>query len=347
VAWRATADAVTEEGGAPEGPVLVTGGTGFVGGALVERLIDSGRPVRALSRSADGGDALAAAGADPVRGDVLDHRALVSAMTGVETVFHAAGVNAFCLPDSDSMYEVNVRGSANVVRAAAAAGVGRVVYTSSAAVLGEERGTVGNERSHHRGWYLSDYERSKHEAERAVAQAARETGLEVVSVNPASVQGPGRTRGTAKLLLAYLNGRMKALVETRLSIVDIADCTEGHLLAERHGRPGERYVLCGATMPIREAVDLLGRVAGIERPVRMLPPPVARAAGEAVGAVGRLRRRRVPFCREMVRTLLHGHAYDGSRATRELGLEYTPIEESVRRLVAWYREQGLIDSPAE
>ncbi|MFN8110084.1 MAG: hypothetical protein U0Y82_09620 [Thermoleophilia bacterium] len=160
------------------------------------------------------------------------------------------------------------------------------------------------------------------------------------------VQGPGRTRGTAKLLLSYLNGKMPVLVDTTLSVVDIADCTRGHLLAEVHGASGQRYVLSGTAMPIREAVAMLERASGISRPMRMLPAWAATVMGAAVGAVGRVRKRRVSFCPEMVRTLLHGHTYDGSRATRELGLEYTPIEESVGRMVHWYREQGLIGSPS-
>ena len=154
------------------------------------------------------------------------------------------------------MFDVNVRGSENVVRAAAQAEVTRVVYTSSAATLGERKGTVGSEESPHRGRFLSDYERSKFEAEQAVFTTADETGLDVVSVNPASVQGPGRATGSARLLLDYLNGRLKAVVDSRLSLVDIADCTEGHLLAGERGTPGERYVLSGATLSVRDGQDL-------------------------------------------------------------------------------------------
>src|SRR6266496_494701 len=186
------------------GSVLVTGGTGFLGRALVERLLGVGDHVKALARSDASTSELAVLGADAVRGDVLDLEALAGAMRGCDVVYHAAGANAFCVRDPSPMFEVNVRGSQNVVRAAARAGVRRVVYTSSAATLGEASGTIGSEASPHRGWFLSDYERSKFEAERAVFATAREAGLDVVSVNPASVQGPGRATGSAKLLLDYL-----------------------------------------------------------------------------------------------------------------------------------------------
>jgi dihydroflavonol-4-reductase len=324
------------------GLAFVTGGTGFLGRAIVERLLGGGNPVRALARSEASAGQLGALGAEPVRGDVLDLEALSAAIEGCEVVYHAAGANAFCLGDPSPMFEVNVHGSQNVVRAAAHAGVRRVVYTSSAATLGEASGTIGSEESPHRGWFLSDYERSKFEAERAVFETARRTGVDVVSVNPASVQGPGRATGSAKLLLDYLNGRLKAIVDSRLSLVDITDCTEGHLLAGSRGTPGERYVLSGATLTVGDGLALVASLLGVERPLRSLPPSIAMALATVAEAVGRMRRRSPRICRELARTLIHGHAYDGSKATRVLGLHYTPIEETLRRTVDWWVEQRLV-----
>jgi dihydroflavonol-4-reductase len=285
--------------------------------------------VKGLARSGASAEVLAGLGAEPVRGDVLDLDALAAAMRGCEVVYHSAGANAFCLRDPSPLFEVNVEGSVNVVRAAAQAGVRRVVYTSSAATVGEASGTIGSEGSPHRGWFLSDYERSKFEAEQAVFGASREAGLEVISVNPASVQGPGRATGSAKLLLDF-------------SLVDIADCTEGHLLAGSRGMPGERYVLSGATLSVREGLALLASVVGIDRQVRTFPPWLALTAATALEALGRVRRRSPRVCRELARTLIHGHAYDGSKATRALGLRYTPVEETLRRTVEWWLEQGLV-----
>lgn len=321
---------------------FVTGGTGFLGAAIVERLLAQGRPVKALIRSEDAAHALRASGAEPVHGDVLDGGALAEAMRGCGVVYHAAGVNALCLRDTSPLFEVNVGGSLNVVQAAADAGVRRVVYTSSAATLGEARGTAGTESSPHRGWFLSSYEHSKFDGERAVLAAARELGIEIVSVNPASVQGPGRATGTARLLLDYLNGKLKTVVDATISLVDIADCTEGHILAEARGDPGERYVLSGATLTVRDGVRLLERLTGVAGTVRSLPPAVAMAAAAAAETAARLRRTNPRVCRDLVRTALHGHAYDGSRATRELGLRYTPVEETIRRTIDWFVEQDLV-----
>ena len=228
------------------------------------------------------------------------------------------------------------------MRAAAQAGVQRLVHTSSAATLGEAPGTVGSETSPHRGWYLSAYEQSKTEGERAVLQEARDRGVDLVCVNPSSVQGPGRAGGTARILLAVLDGRLKVFIDTRISLVDIDDAIEGHLLAAEHGVRGQRYVLNSFTVTSAEAFDLLERVAGLPRRPRIVPPAAAKAAGVLAEAGFRLARRRPPLCREMVRTILHGHAYDGSRAVRELGMTYTPAEDTLRRTVAWARETGLL-----
>jgi dihydroflavonol-4-reductase len=322
--------------------VFLTGGSGLVGGALAARLVERGDEVVALARSDAAEQVLAARGARVVRGDVLDEHALAAGMEGCALLYHVAGINTMCPEDPAALFHVNVRGAELAVRAAARAGVQRVVLTSSAASLGEPHGTVGDEATRHRGTYLSVYERTKHEGEVAALSAAKSAGVELVSINPSSVQGPGRTGGTARILLAAFNGKLPAFIDTHISIVDIADCAEAHILGAERGRDGERYVINGATITAREALDLVWTLGGVEREPKILPAPVARAAGGLVELAYRVRGRKPPLCREMVRTLLHGHRYDGSRATRELGLRYTPIEETFRRTIAWARAEGLV-----
>jgi len=325
--------------------VFLTGGSGLIGGALATRLVERGDELVALARSDAAERPLAALGARVVRGDTLDEEAMAAGMSGCALVYHVAGINTLCPEDPATLFHVNVRGAEAAVRAAARAEVPRVVLTSSAASLGESEGSVGSEDSTHRGSYLSVYERSKHEGELAAFAAARSAGVELVSINPSSVQGPGRTGGTGRIMIAYLNGRLRAFVDTNISIVDIADCVEGHLLGAERGVAGKRYVLNGATVSAREALDIVAELSGVRNKVRILPPPVARSAGALIEAAFSVRGKQPPVCREMVRTLLHGHRYDGSRAARELGLRYTPVSETFQRTIEWAVQEGLVQRP--
>jgi dihydroflavonol-4-reductase len=321
---------------------LLTGGTGFVGGAVLRRLISEGRAVRALARSGPGLDLVTGLGAEAVAGNILDPDSLSRAIDGCRVVFHCAGVNTMCQADPSPMFRANVEGSVNVVRAAAEAGVTRVVYTSSAAAIGEALGVVGTEETVHRGFYLSHYERSKHEAELAVLAEAASLGVDLVCLNPASVQGPGRVGGTARILLGYLSGRLRWAVDTTLSLVFVDDCAAAHLLAEGRGLAGRRYLVSGSTLTVGEAAATLAKAAGIEGHVRFLPGWVVSAAAVPVWLGSRLTRRQSPLCPEMARVLRHGAAYDGLRAERELGVAYTPLEDWLRVTVDWYRERGLV-----
>jgi dihydroflavonol-4-reductase len=316
-----------------------------VGRPVVRALLARKRTVVALGRSVDARAHLEALGARPVAGDVCDEDSLVAGMRGCGVVFHVAGANAFCLADPGRLYDVNVSGSRAVVRAAQRVGIGRVVYTSSAAVIGERAGMVGREDTPHRGWFLSHYERSKFEAELAVLSAASAGATEVVCVNPSSVQGPGRAGGTARLIRLYLDGRLPVFIDSMISLVDVDDCARGHLAAEERGRPGERYLLSGATLSAREALALIAEASGLETRAYAIPGWTAQAGAAVIEALGRVTRRAPPVCRELVRTLRHGHRYDGSRAARELGIDYVAVDETLRRTVWWLAREGLVRRP--
>jgi dihydroflavonol-4-reductase len=321
--------------------LAVTGGSGVVGRAVVRHLVDAGHEVKALARSGESGRVLSALGARPVDGDVVDHRSLEDLVHGCQRVFHIAGVNEMCSLDPTRMWRVNVDGTLAVLAASREAGVERLVHTSSAVTIGEERGTLGTETSPHRGYFLSEYERSKTVSERLVFDRAE--GIEVVAVNPSSVQGPGRATGTGALLLAMARGNLPFLVDTTISVVDIDDCARGHLLAADHGEPGGRYVLSGSVLSVRDGVrlmnDLMGRRSRpwfIRGGILARVAPIAGAFSVALG-------RQPLLCTESARVLLHGHRYDGSMATAELGLEYRSLPATLERTLAWLREEGLLD----
>lgn len=322
--------------------VFVTGGSGFVGSDLTRVLVQRGMTVRALARSSRAADRVAALGAEPVTASLFDPDGLRTAMTGCDVVFHVAGVNAMCPADPGTMYAVNVNGARAVVAAAAGAHVGRVVLTSSAAAIGEPRGSVGNESTVHSGRYLSHYARSKHLGELAFFEEARRRGVAGVAVNPSSVQGPGRVAGSARIFLYALRARRPIVLDTMLSIVDVDDVSRGHILAAERGAPGRRYLLNGATSSVREAIGQLARASGERIRPLLLPSGAAGVAGRFALLAGAGTNGRT-LCAEMVRTLAHGHRFDGQRAVRELGLTYTPVIATMRRTIEWYREQGLLE----
>ncbi len=321
---------------------FVTGGSGLVGGQLLRSLANSGVSTRALARSDAASDVVASHGADPVRGDLFDANALKDGMWGVEVVYHLAGVNETCSRDRGSMERTNIEGTRSVVRAAAAAGVRRVVYTSSAAAIGERQGTIGAEHTVHSGKYVSGYARSKHLAEIAAFEEADRLGVDLVVVNPSSVQGPGRASGSAEFLLRVLNAKRPLLVDTPLSLVDMDDCITGHINAATYGNPGERYILSGATISVADAVDLLSAAAGREINPRWMSMNFTRTVGMAAAGLASIVRPSFGVCPELIATLIHGHRFDGSKAARELRFTYTGVSDTILRTVRWFAEEGLI-----
>jgi dihydroflavonol-4-reductase len=240
------------------------------------------------------------------------------------------------------MDRVNVDGTRAIVEAAADAGVGRVVVTSSAATIGEAAGTIGAEHTAHTGDYLSPYARSKHRGEEVAFATAADLGVDLVAVNPSSVQGPGRAGGSAKLFLHAIRSERPWLYETDLSVVDIADCTAGHVAAAERGRSGERYLLSGATIKVSDAVAMVGEALG--RPVRprWISEGVLRTVGRPAARLVARVRPDAGICPALIDTLLHGHRFDASKSERDLGLEYRSIRNTLERTVSWFRAEGLI-----
>ncbi|MCZ7532439.1 MAG: SDR family NAD(P)-dependent oxidoreductase [Acidimicrobiia bacterium] len=322
----------------PSRRAFVTGGTGLIGSHLVRSLVAEGWDVVALVRSEEGASMIHAAGALSVVGDVTGSDGLVEAMAGADIVFHVAGINETCPKDTAQMNDVNINGPVRVVEAAAQAGAARMVLTSSVVAIGEESGTVGTETTEHSGKHVSAYARSKYFGEVAARETSKQFGIDLVVVNPASVQGPGRSTGSAEILLRALRSHRPWLVDLTVSILDIADCSRGHILAAEWGVAGERYILSGATLSVRQAVSMVTPM--LDRPInpRWIPPAVVRFLGIPLSwLVGGNK-----ICPDLVRTVLHSHRYDNTKSITDLGMTYTPVEESFSRTIDWFRTEGLL-----
>jgi dihydroflavonol-4-reductase len=324
---------------------LVTGGTGFIGGRLVRRLVQRGDSVRVLARPASRRDLLGDLAIEYVEGDLRDPESLRAAVRGCRRVFHVAADYRLWAPRPAELYESNVEGTRHVIEAAMAAGVERIIYTSSVGALGlPADGSPGAETT---PVTLDDmmghYKRSKFLAEQEALRLAA-AGAPVVLVHPSTPVGPGDAKPTptGQMIVDFLCGRMPAFVDTGLNLVHVDDVAEGHLLAAERGRVGEKYILGHCNMTLREILDLLGALTGRPSPRREIPIGVALAAGYVSqwwsDHVSR-RPPRVPL--EGVRMARKRMFFNAAKAVRELGMPQTPIDQALAEAVGWFREQGM------
>ena len=315
---------------------LVTGATGYIGAQVARRLVERGDDVRVTVRPSSRLAAIAGLDVRPVTAEVTDRRALRRAMKGVDRVFHVAGATSLRLPE-DQTYAINVGGTRAVLGEALRAGVGRVVYTSSAAAIGPAPwGTTADETQVFRHGALGiPCVSAKHAAElEALRIAAR--GLELVVVCPTHVLGAGDAgRSSTEVVRRFMLRRIPAYVDGAINVVDVADVAAGHLLADERGRPGERYILGNRNYTWERLLADLGRFSGIEPPVVRLPLPVALAVAAAVErAPGP-----TPFTVTEIRAAGLWWAYRSGKARRELGWTTRPHEDTVEETVAWYSER--------
>ena len=312
--------------------ILVTGATGKVGHAVAEALAARGDDVRALVRDVERGMRVLPEGVEPVQGDVTDRRSLDAAVEGCELVFNAMGIPEQWLADESLFDRVNAGGTKAVADAARAAGVRRMIHTSTEDVFHAEPGGRFDESQVADYPKGTVYERSKQHAEE-LALAARD-GLEVVIVNPSGVYGPGPSASASfdkNLFAPLVKKRLPALPPGGLGVVFTDGVAAGHLLAAERGRDGERYILCDRHLSVRELAETVVRVAGRGRVPPTLPVPLAKAMATGGEALSRIIRRPPLLSKGQLHYFMWNAAPDSSRAQRELGWKPTPVEVGVRK----------------
>lgn len=331
--------------------VLLTGATGFIGGNLALALAQQGYTVRALVRPGSDTraiDRLNSLGPNPVEkiaGDILDPASLRRAMAGCQALFHCAAAYTFWSKDPAAVYRVNGGGTRNVLRAAQAAGVDKIVYTSTVATiplprqgLGVEDAPAGQGRLHLTG----HYKQSKYQAEQAALEMAA-AGLPVVIVNPTAPVGPWDVKPTptGRIVLDFLRGQMPALLNTGMNLVDVADVAAGHILALEKGQPGQRYLLGHRNLTLREVVAMLSAITGRPPPRWQIPYGLAWAAAGLDNLItGQLRGREPRLPLEALRVARRPLYVSCQKAVQQLGLPQTPVETALEQAVKWFRDYG-------
>jgi len=325
-------------------PIFLTGATGFIGSHVACVLADQGANLRLLVRPTSNQKNLEGLKAETATGDLRDPASLEKAMSGCDTVFHVAADYRFWLRDPNEMYRSNVEGTRAILEAARKNGVKSVVYTSSVATIG----FTGNGRSADEDSPVSladmigHYKRSKFMAEQIALEAGR-SGLRVITVNPTTPIGENDVKPTptGRIVVDFLKGKFPAYVETGLNLVDAHECALGHIAALEKGKTGERYILGGQNLTLKQILDKLGAISGLPSPKIKVPYFVAYLAGAFDQTItGRLLGGEPRATIETVRMGKKKMWASSDKAERELGWKIVPADNALRRAVDWFRENG-------
>jgi len=323
---------------------FVTGATGFLGSHVARQLHSKGADLRLLVRRSSRTDNIAELPAERVVGDLRELESLKRGMAGCEFVFHVAADYRLWAVNGQELYQSNVDGTRNILQAARDSGVRRVVYTSSVATMGfgnnghltDENAPVGLSNM------IGDYKRSKFMAEQLVLDAAR-GGRDVVMVNPTTPIGERdiKPTPTGQIVVDFLKRKFPAYVDTGLNLVDVKDCAEGHLLAVEKAMPGERYILGGENLTLKQILDKLAAITGLPSPSLRLPYAVAYATGVVDTLVtGRMMKREPRVTLDSVRMGRKKMFVTSAKAERELGWSPGPVDGALQRAVEWFRAHG-------
>lgn len=324
---------------------LVTGATGFVGAAVVRALLAEGWQVRALVRGGSDHRNIASLPVEQAVGDLTDAASLKPALEGCEAAFHVAADYRLWAPQPRELYRTNVDGTGNLLDAARRAGVRRIVYTSSVATVGIPADGLPGAEDSPAGLadMIGHYKRSKFLAEERAREAAGR-GVPVVIVNPSTPIGPGDVKPTptGQIVLDAARGRTPAYVDTGLNVVHVDDVAAGHLLAYHRGRIGERYILGGEDMTLRQILTLIAQLAGRSPPRIRLPHGAVLPLAYAAELYARLTGRPARVTVEGVRMARKRMFFSSAKAVRELGYRWRPPSEAFADALRWFREQGYL-----
>ena len=324
--------------------VFVTGGTGFIGSHLVKRLIRDGASVKALARDSSNVEELMKLGVEIIIGDVMDKTLLKGVMKGSDIFYHLGNVSRWWLPDKSLYYKINVEGTKNILIEALNEGVKKVVYTSSLAAIRQPKGEIATEEKEHKRDFESHYGRSKFLAEREVLRIYREYGLPVVILNPGVVIGPGDLKTFGRTIIELLNGKLEALLfeDSIVPLVYIDDTVEGHIIAAEKGKIGEKYILVGDNIKLGEVFKLINKITGVPLPQKRISPSLIKLIAYISELKSIFTGKPPRLASDAIRAMEIGAIGENRRAREELGLNFTPLEDALRKTIEWYKENGYV-----
>jgi len=325
-------------------PTLVTGAAGFLGSHVARQLVARRESVRVLLRPSSQNRAIADLPLEYVTGDLRDTESLDRALKGVDRVFHVAADYRLWAKDSKDIYDSNVGGTKNILGAAKRAGVKQFIYTSTVATIAVDRPAPPNEKTDAKlDEMIGHYKRSKWMAEREAVNAAKE-GLPVIIAMPTTPVGPWdwKPTPTGKIILDFLNGKMPGYVDTGLNFVGVEECAAGHLLVAEKGKVGERYLLGGENLTLKQVLDMLANITKLPAPRLKISHGVALGAAYASTFFSRLVGKEPGIPVEGVKIAQHKMFVDCGRSQRELDFKAGPVSAALQRAVSWYESNGYV-----
>lgn len=325
---------------------FVTGASGFLGSHVAKVLGEQGASLRLLVRASSNLKNLQGLNADTVTGDLRDPASLEKVLAGCDTVFHVAADYRLWVRDPQQMYRANVEGTRALLDAARKNAVQRVVYTSSVATIGfTSNGHTADEDSPvSLDDMIGHYKRSKFMAEQIALEAGR-SGMHVVTVNPTTPVGEQDVKPTptGRIVLDFLKRKFPAYVETGLNLVDVRECARGHVAALEKGKSGERYILGGENLTLKQILDRLAAITRLPSPKLKLPYIFAFATGIIDETItGRMLNKEPRATVDAVRMGKKMMFATSAKAERELGWKIVPVDDALRRAVVWFRDNGYV-----
>lgn len=329
--------------------VFITGATGFVGGHVARAYAEQGAKLRLLTRNTSNLAGLEGLAAETVVGDLRQPQALRAALTGCDALIHVAADYRLWVPDPQEMYAANVDGTRELLKLAREVGVAKIVYTSSVATMGfKTDGTIVDEATPVSiADMIGHYKRSKFLAEQEAISAAR-AGQYVMILNPTTPIGPNDAKPTptGRIIVDFLNRNFPAYVDTGLNLVDVDEVARMHLVALDRGTPGERYILGGENLTLKQILDRLSAITGLPSPTMKVPHAVAMAfAFFDENITGKLRGKEPRATVEAVRMGRKMMFATAAKAESELGFQVLPVDAAMRSAVDWFLAHGYAPQP--
>lgn len=324
--------------------IFITGATGFIGKQLTKKLVENNFNVTALVRNKYKAKKLIELGVKIHQGDITDTKSIEGMLDGCDTLFHLANISRWWLRDKNKYIDVNVKGTKNLLSEASKSGVSKVVFTSSVAAIRQPHGILSTEDLEHCGNFESLYGRSKYLAEQEVLEFGKNSTLDVVVLNPGVVIGPGDFKTFGKILIEFLNRRLKfrAFDQSFVPVVYIDDVVDAHIIAAEKAKPGEKYILVSENIRIIDLYKMIKKITGDPIPPFQIPPFIIKTMAHFSELKAAIKGTSPKIAVDAVNAMQKGASASNKKAISELGIKFLPIKQALEKTIDWYKQNGYV-----